>query len=294
MNYGEPEPAADYQAPKSLREALDVLDGGGHRIVAGGTDVFPSLSDRPPPRRLLDVTGLPELRGIVRTAEGWRFGGGATWTDVIRTPLPPAFDGLKAAAREVGSVQIQNAGTIAGNLCNASPAADGVPPLLALDAVVELESVRSRRELPLSRFICGVRQTELRPDELVKAVRVPTVPREARSAFLKLGSRKYLVISIAMVAVTVWTDSEDRVAGVRIAVGACSPVAVRLHALEQALMGRRIRESDALFAPESGGFDGLSPIDDFRGSAVYRRQAAAEITRRALLEATSAGTSAHG
>lgn len=113
--------------PQTLEEALDALSGGAVAI-AGGTDVYPSVNQ--PPDALVDLTGLAELRGIARVSGGWRIGAATTWTEIARADLPCAFDGLRAAAREVGALQIQNVGTIGGNLCNASPAADGVPPLL--------------------------------------------------------------------------------------------------------------------------------------------------------------------
>src|SRR5439155_3336986 len=128
------------------------------------------------------------LRGISKDSGHYRIGAATTWSDIIRAKLPPAFEALKQAAREVGSVQIQNRATIGGNLCNASPAADGVPPLLALDAEVELISTQPTRRLPLSEFIRGNRRTALRPDEILAAIIIPQqeVPGTATSTFLKL------------------------------------------------------------------------------------------------------------
>ncbi len=274
-----------YAAPKSLQEAFPILDKGTHSVVAGGTDFYPMLGDEPPPRHVLDISKLSELHGITRHDDGWRIGGGATWTDIIRAPLPPAFDALKAAAREIGSIQIQNAGTVAGNICNASPAADGIPPLLVLDASVELASCNGRRLLPLKSFLKGARQVDLDARELVTAVHVPKAACETRSAFRKLGSRKYLVISIAMVAVAVKTDAEHRILDIRIAIGACSPVAVRMTALESSLVGLQARDDKDLpdFAPAL--FDDLSPISDMRGSAGYRTAAARQLTRQVVLAA---------
>ncbi|HWA44141.1 MAG TPA: FAD binding domain-containing protein, partial [Hypericibacter adhaerens] len=159
--------------PKSLREAVEALATPGIQILAGGTDFYPALGDRHLSTPVLDVTGIGELSGIREEQDGVRIAAGTTWSELVATPLPRAFDALKAAAREVGSIQIQNRGTIAGNLCNASPAADGVPPLLALDAEVELMSRASTRRLPLAAFITGNRKTERRSDELVSAIRVP-------------------------------------------------------------------------------------------------------------------------
>ena len=228
----------------------------------------------------MDISGLGELRGISNDANYIRIGGLTTWTDVIQTPLPRCFDALKSAAREVGSVQIQNRGTVAGNLCNASPAADGVPPLLALDAEVELASSTGSRRMPLTEYIVGNRKTQRRADELLTAVWVPRTLEDARSTFLKLGARRYLVISISMVAVVILVDA-GKVAAARVALGSCSVVARRLTALERELVGAPVRDRlGARVTPDH--LAPLSPIDDVRASAEYRRDASLTLVRRAL------------
>jgi CO/xanthine dehydrogenase FAD-binding subunit len=271
--------------PRTLREALEALESPGVRILAGGTDFYPALGERMASDTLLDVTALRELDRIDIKPDFVRIGAGASWTKLIRTALPRSFDALKAAAREVGSVQIQNRATIAGNLCNASPAADGVPPLLALDAEIELLSAKNERRVPLASFIIGNRKTARRPEEMVTAVLVPRTI-EGPSAFLKLGARRYLVISIAMVAAILAADRSGRVTEARIAVGSCSPVARRLTALERALAGIPLSELGG--ALQSSHLDGLSPINDVRGTAEYRRDAAHTLVVRAL-EACAAG-----
>lgn len=273
-----------YHSPTDLASALETLTRQGGTIVAGGTDVYPSARQGQHPAFFLDVTRIAGLSGITRSGAGYRFGAATTWTEILSADLPPAFDGLKAAAAEVGSIQIQNAGTLAGNLCNASPAADGVPPLLTLDAQVELASAANGvRILPLSQLITGVRQTALAPDELLTAVLVPEPPQNATSAFEKLGSRRYLVISITMTAALICRDNAGLITNARIAVGACSPVAQRLPALEQALIGKSLQE----VAVEADHLAPLSPIDDVRGSADYRLDVVAEQIRRAITKATS-------
>src|SRR4029078_2095576 len=159
--------------PRTLREAVEALEAAEVKILAGGTDFYPALGERRVAGTVLDVTAISELRGISVGPDLIRIGAGATWTELIQTPLPRCFDALEAAAREVGSIQIQNRATVAGNLCNASPAADGVPPLLILDAEVELVSAGSARRLPLSGFILGNRRTALRPDEILTSIIVP-------------------------------------------------------------------------------------------------------------------------
>jgi CO/xanthine dehydrogenase FAD-binding subunit len=264
--------------PTSMSDALAALAERRWTILAGGTDHFPARLGPPRDEDILDITTLAGLRQIEARPDGWFIPCGATWTDLIMADLPSAFDGLRAAARQVGGVQIQNRGTLVGNLCNASPAADGVPSLLALDARVLLASAQDRRELPLGDFILGNRRTARRHDELVLGVFVPAPPAGARGAFLKLGARRYLVISIVMVAAVLDLRPDGAVRNARIAVGACTPVAVRLPALEAALIGRR--PAPDLIRPEH--LTPLTPIDDVRGSAEYRLLAARELLGRVL------------
>lgn len=162
-----------YIKPRTLAEAVALLSSGEARILAGGTDFYPAQGERVVRDAVVDVSALKELRGVSHDADFIRIGGLTTWSEILGTPLPRCFDALKSAAREVGSIQIQNRGTVAGNLCNASPAADGVPPLLILDAQVELASKTGTRRMPLADFIVGNRKTRRQPDELLTAVLVP-------------------------------------------------------------------------------------------------------------------------
>ncbi len=255
-------------------------------MFAGGTDVYPANVGRPISDDILDVSALPELRAISVADGVVRIPALATWTDIVRTDLPPAFDGLKAAARSIGGVQIQNRGTLAGNLCNASPAADGLPNLMALDARVELASAGGRREVPVGEFVVGNRRTVRRADELVTAILVPAPSASARSTFLKLGSRAYLVISIVSVAAVIDVEG-DRVVSARIVVGACSEVPMRMEAAEARLVGRGRRRQGWLDGSSPTTSSVLSPIDDVRGTAAYRREAALTLVRRAVSELLS-------
>lgn len=274
---------ADYLRPTSLDEALSALADRPWTMLAGGTDIYPAAVGRPIADDVLDVTGLPWLREITVSDGVVRIPALATWTDLVRAHLPPAFDGLKAAARSIGGVQIQNRGTLAGNLCNASPAADGLPNLMALDARVELSSTAGRREMPVGEFVVGNRRTVRRRDELVTAILVPAPASTARSTFLKLGTRAYLVISIASVAAVLDVGADGVVASARIVVGACSEVPVRIEAAEARLVGRAA--SPSLFdAIDAADLDVLAPIDDVRGTAAYRRDVALTLVRRAVSE----------
>ena len=270
---------AEYLRPHRLEEALGVLQRP-FTVLAGGTDFYPARVGRSIDEDVLDISAIADLRGIARGPAGWRLGATTTWGELIAADLPPLFDGLKQAAREVGGRQIQNAGTIAGNLCNASRAADGVPPLLALGAEVEIASRTGARRVPLATFITGNRRTVLMPGELVVAIHVPEPAHAAKSAFLKLGARRYLVISIVMAAATL-EIADGRIVCARVAVGACSTVAQRLPALEAALAGA-VLDAGLGGKVEPGHLAPLAPIDDVRGSAGYRTDAALTVLRRLL------------
>jgi CO/xanthine dehydrogenase FAD-binding subunit len=270
-----------YFRPSSLQDALHVLADTRATILAGGTDVFPALGDRPLSGPVLDISGLEEIRSIRADDEYFHLGARATWSELLHARLPSCFDGLKAAAREIGSVQIQNQATIAGNLCNASPAADGAAALQALDAEIVLASRAGLRTLPLSAFILGNRRTARRPDELLTAIRVPRRLESAVSAFLKLGARRYLVISIVMVAVNLVLDEDGTIREALLCVGSCSPAALRLPALERDLVGKFAHPGLGR-SVKPGHLADLSPIDDVRATADYRRDAARALVKRAL------------
>ena len=276
---------SSYLRPTALSEALSALAEGGRTIVAGGTDFYSARVGKPLDEDVLDVTAIEGLRSIEDKGDHYLIGATATWTDLIRADLPDWFRAMKLAAREVGGVQIQNAGTIVGNVCNASPAADGAPGLIALDASVRLASVSGERDVPISEFILGNRKTARKVDEMVVGLRIPKCGSDAKSAFLKLGARKYLVISIVMVSAVLEKNPDGTVDRCRIAVGSCSEVATRLADLEAALAGK---PADATLADifTADHLAPLSPIGDVRGSADYRRDAALTLVRRALAELT--------
>jgi CO/xanthine dehydrogenase FAD-binding subunit len=275
-----------YLRPASLESALAALAARPFAILAGGTDFYPARVGRVVEEDVLDITAVAELRGIREANGRIRIGAATTWTELIEAPLPRQLDGLKLAAREVGGVQIQNAGTIAGNLCNASPAADGIPALLALDAEVELRAASRSRTVPLGAFVLGNRKTVCAPDELVTAVLVPKWSERARSTFLKLGARRYLVISIAMVAAALDVAADGTIVRCGIAVGACSAAARRLEALEKELLGRRLAPELAALV-SARHLAPLAPISDVRGTAEYRSDAAVTLVRRALAQLTN-------
>jgi CO/xanthine dehydrogenase FAD-binding subunit len=264
-----------------LPEAVRLLGDGGWHVLAGGTDLYPGAGTRLQ-GAVLDLTGVEGLAGT-SLAGDLRIGAATSWAAIAEARLPPALHALQQAARVVGGRQVQVAGTIGGNLCNASPAADGVPPLLVLEAEVELVSLAGSRRLLLAEFLLGPRRTALLPGELMAAVIIPERALPGRSAFVKLGARSHLVISIAMVAARLVVE-QGRITGASLAVGSCSGVAQRLPAVEAALIGTTVATAAdrVLDADVSAA---LTPIDDVRATAGYRHHAAAELLRRAVAEA---------
>lgn len=266
-----------FSRPRTVDAALALLGEPNTVVLSGGTDFYPQRLNRSrvglEPEHIVDIGAIEALHGISETTTGWRIGAATTWTSIATRSLPSMFDGLRSAAMQIGGTQIQNVGTVAGNLCTASPAADGVPTLLTLDPTVELRSLDGTRQLPLSDFITGYRSTALRAGELVIGLDIPAFPSavaDVRSSFVKLGSRAYLVISIAMVAALL-TIEDDAITGARIAVGSCSPVARRLPTLEAALVGTPTDDRAAIERHvRSADLACLTPIDDVRASGNYR------------------------
>jgi N-methylhydantoinase B len=273
-----------YHRPSTLAEALDIRASQDVTILAGGTDVYPAKTARAGwgdfrHPDVLDISIVEELERIEEARDSFRFGAMVTWSALVEATLPPLFDGYKRAARAVGGTQVQNRGTLAGNICTASPAGDGIPNLLVLGAEVELASRDGGiRRVPMVEFITGYRQTACRRDEIVTALVVPKL-NAARSDFLKLGARAYLVISIAMVAGVIALDG-GLIADARIAVGACSAVPQRLGSLEAALTGQSVLEAADIV--EEAHLASLAPIDDIRASGAYRRAAAFALVRELL------------
>jgi len=273
--------ARKYVAPHSLDEVLQLLDESLCTILAGGTDVYPARVGRPLPERVVDLSLVKNLRGITFQNNIWRIGATTTWADIVNAKLPSGFECLQQAAKQIGAVQVQNSGTISGNLCTASPAGDSIPALMALDAEVELMSVAGSRRLKLEDFITGYRKTVLEKNEIVTSINVSNDSANSISAFEKFGTRAYLVISLVMVATSFRRNSAGDITDLRISVGACSPVAKRITKLEDRLMReRKSKQSLDQIVPED--FSILSPIDDIRCTAEYRFKLLPVLVKQAL------------
>jgi xanthine dehydrogenase small subunit len=269
--------APRYFRPRSLEDALEILAQRAEEVrpLAGGTDILVRARDGTEDRAaLFDLTAVPEIKGIQEHDDHVWIGSATTHTEMMRSAaVAAAAPALPAACAVIGGPQIRNRGTLGGNLANASPAADTVPPLYAADAVVELASVSGRREVPIADFFLGPGQSVLAHDELILGVRVP---RRAgvRGAFLRLAQ----AISKVSVAVAM-TFREGRPDWVRVALGAVAPTVVRAAETEKALLGGGW---DALQRAKDAVRAEVRPIDDLRSTAAYRREMAAVLLERAV------------
>jgi CO/xanthine dehydrogenase FAD-binding subunit len=258
----------DLKTATSLDQALATLHSESRTPLAGATDLYVELNfGTLKPRRFLDLWALDELREISFRGDTLVIGSLTTFTALIRSPLVAThLPMLVEAARLVGGIQIQNRGTLGGNIANASPAGDSLPILAAVDAVLVLRSAESERRVPLTEFYTGYRKSVLRPDELITAVEVQ--PVEGTQFFRKVGTRAALAISKVVMAGV-------KGAVPRIAFGSVAPMVLRARQTEQALAaGTHIEDVVRILERE------IAPIDDLRSSAAYRRQVAGNLLRR--------------
>ena len=285
-------PKFDLLMPETLPEALALLAEGAGEVtpVSGGTNLVVDLrGGRRRSGTLMNIAGMGGLCGIRREEGHLVIGGGVTVADLLDGPLVSGHASiLKDAASVFGGPLVRNRATVGGNLADASPAADLAPPLLALDAEVELASAEGNRRVPLEEFLVGVRETLLKPQELLVAVRCPVPLPHSAGGFYKLGLRKADAISVASVAVMVEGDGDGRCRQARIALGAVAPRPIRARAAEDLLRGRKLDPATIAKAARLAS-ESASPIDDIRGSAAYRQRVIGVLVRR-LLSAVAADT----
>jgi CO/xanthine dehydrogenase FAD-binding subunit len=270
-------------SPASLVEAFGILGEQPHRPVAGGTDLLVQLTGEigPAPERVIDLWQLDELRGIGVRGDAIELGALTTYTEIRRSPIcREHLPALVEAAATIGATQIQNRGTLGGNVMNASPAGDTLPVLLALDAVLVVGGAGGEREVAAADFWPAYRRTAARPDELLLRVRVPLgAGREQR--FRKVGTRRAQAISKVVVGAA-WRGTatwED----VRLALGSVAATPIRVREAEAALEGRP-RTIETVEAAVDALGAAINPIDDVRSTAAYRREAARRVVRRLLAE----------
>jgi xanthine dehydrogenase C subunit len=272
-------------SPKTLPEAYAHLQqqNGRARLLAGGTDLMVQLHDRVAVApAYLNIWNLDELRGIQDIGETLRIGALTTYTQMMRSSLVQQFCPIIVdAAKTVGGVQIQNRGTIGGNIVNASPAGDSLPILAVCEAQLELGSHRGIRVVPFNEFYTGYRQTVLAPDELVVAVRLPKPTSNARLFFQKVGSRQALVISKVVMAGKAQVDGEKRIQSIQIGVGSVAPTVIRLRQTEALLQGQ-VLTAKLIESARQSAMQEVRPITDVRSTEQYRRTIAGNVLVRFL------------
>lgn len=279
----------NYIAARTLDEATEVLRAGPATILAGGTDLMPQSKAGKVrfARTLLNIRRVPELAGIALEGETIRIGALATISDLHESPLVrERLGALWLAADKFASSQIRNAGTVGGNICNASPAGDTLVPLLAYDALVELATKPNgrieRRKTPLGAFLLGPGKTARKPEELVTGVLVPTPASGAFGLYEKFGVRPALDISTVSIGF-VGRAKKGLVEAARIVFGAVGPTPLRGLATEAAILGKTLDEAtiDKAAAAAAGE---VRPISDVRATAWYRREMIRNLTRSVLAD----------
>jgi CO/xanthine dehydrogenase FAD-binding subunit len=236
-------PPFDYQIPKTLREACDLLWKYGEkaRVIAGGTDLVILLRDgKEQPQCVVDITHIPELRKIEEKDGMICIGAGVTHSEISSSPLVRRYGRvLSDAAGEIGSPQIRNTGTIGGNIVNASPAADTLPPLMILNAVAKVATKEGEREVPLQQVFEGPYQTNLKPHEILVRITFQKLPPDAMTSFVRLARREAMAIARMSVALLLQMEKgNDRIRDIRVSLGAVTPTPRRLSGVEVFLKGK--------------------------------------------------------
>ena len=277
------EPPID--TPRHLFEAYERLAAGATRPIAGGTDIMVAITGElgPIPERMLDLSRIDALRGISLEADGLVLGARTTYTEIRRSALcREHLPALVEAAATIGAAQIQNRGTLGGNIANASPAGDTLPILLAADAVILVGGQRGEREISALDFFVSYRKTAMAADELILQVKFPLAQgRELR--FRKVGTRRAQAISKVVMALA-WQDGPRGWSDVRVALGSVAATPIRAAATEAVLEGARPTPEVADRAAETLAGE-LQPIDDVRSTADYRRAVSARVLHRLLRDA---------
>jgi len=276
-------------APRNLADALELLEeyGGNAGPLAGGTDLLITGAKTD---ALISLHRIRELGGIHRSGDRIVIGAMATHGDIQASPETGKYlPSLRDAAASVGSPQIRNRGTIGGNLANASPAGDLIPPLYACDAVLNLVSKSGERDVRVFRFFTGPGETVLQPGELIKSITVPIPEGKFYQCFKKLGQRRALAISKISLALAAdrlrKNGSGPMKERLRISLGAVAPTVIRAHETERILTGRLL-DNEAVERAVEKIQQEVSPIGDIRSSMTYRREMSAVLARDAIDELT--------
>ncbi|MEZ5938543.1 MAG: xanthine dehydrogenase family protein subunit M [Hyphomonadaceae bacterium] len=278
--------SAEYFAPASVSEAVALLAQAGEagRPLAGGTDLIVQMrGGRAKPAVIVDLKHIPELIGIREEAGGFLIGAATSAAELgEHEALSRAWPGVVEAANLIGSTQVQGRASLGGNLCNASPAADSVPAMVAAGATCIIEGPRGRRDLPVEAVQAGPGKTNLAPDEIIVAFRLPPRPARSGDAYLRLIPRTEMDIAVVGAGVNLTLDTEGTCIAARVSVGAVAPTTLLVEGAGAALVGSKLNE-EALAGMESAIAAACRPISDKRGTADYRTRTACVLARRATL-----------
>jgi len=287
-----------YHAPASVKEAATILakNGPNGRVLAGGTDLIVQIKEHVrglAPDYVVSLKNIKELREVKFSARGGLIiGSGATLSAALAVPaVRKHFPGIAQGIEIIGSAQIQNIATIGGNVCNAAPSADGVPPLMAYGATVEIAGRSKTRTLSLDEFFVGPGKTVLRPDELLVSIHVPTPPTRSGCDYVRHTPRAQMDIAMVGVASYVELTRAGKIAAARIVLGAVAPTPIHARETEAMLVGQTPTE-ELLTAAGSMAAGEESPISDMRGSAGYRRYITSVLVKRTLRAAVMQATAA--
>jgi carbon-monoxide dehydrogenase medium subunit len=277
----------EYLAPASVAEAISALSQDGARLMAGGTDLLVQMrGGRAKPRIVIDIKRLPGITEISQQQDGFLIGAAASGAAIgEHAALRKAWPGVVEAANLIGSTQVQGRASLGGNLCNASPAADSVPALIAAGAICVIESPRGRREAPVEEIQTGPGKTSLAGDEILVGFRLPTRPPMSGDAYLRLIPRTEMDIAVVGAGVSLTLTASGSVATARVSIGAVAPTALLVEAAGAALIGSKLEES-ALGKMDAAVAAACRPISDKRGTIAYRTKIAAVLARRAAIIAT--------
>ncbi len=285
-------PKFDYLAPQSMEEALKLLAGnnnGKYKVYSGGTDVIPKLKGRliKAPEVLVDLKAIPDLDYIEHDEErGLRIGALANIYSVAHSPIvKEKFSILSQAANSIASTQVQNRGTIAGNICNGVPSADSAPTLLCLEAKLLCASRKEERVIQIEDFFTGPNETALKADELLKEIQISNMPDNSKGVYIKLSPRSRMDLAVVGVAAIVASEN-GLFKDVRIGLGAVAPTPIRANKAEEVLKGQPTNDDMIIKAAQLASEES-KPIDDHRASAQYRRMMVEVLVKRAINQALS-------
>ena len=273
----------DFYRADTLADLYRLLAETGGRVIAGGTDALVQMQrDAFPAACVIDASRIADLRFIREDGDRIEIGALTTYADLLASSLVRrAAPALIAAAETVGAPQTRARGTLGGNIANASPAGDMLPPLLALDAAITLSSAGGARTLPLSEVLRGPRQTCLEPGEIIASIAFRRLPEPSGSAYIKLSNRRGMSIAVVSAAAALALDSAGRIAEGHVALGAVAPTAIRSAAAEAVLVGQA-PGADTFQRAARAALDDIAPISDVRATATYRRGAAERLVIRVL------------